>query len=286
MITRRRFLTLTAAALMPGRAEAADWRGTGFGADLSLRLEGPGASQALAELPARIAEIEARFSLYRASELTALNAAGGGRLSPPMARVLSLCDRLHGLTRGAFDPTVQPLWRALAEGHDPKPARALIGWDRVRFQQDRITLAPGQALTLNGLAQGFAADLIRAWLAGRGFPRALIDMGEYAALGASYEIGIADPEAGLLGQRRLEPGRALATSSPRALLVGGEPHILHPKGLAPLWSSVTVEADSAALADGLSTALVFAPRAEIRALKAQLGLGPVTLIRDGELETL
>lgn len=287
-LPRRRFLTIcAAAALLPGAARAAGWQGLALGAEVSVTLEGPGAEAALAELPLLLARIEAVFSLYRESELGRLNDTGAARVSPWLGQALALCDRLHRLTGGAFDPTVQPLWRALAEGGDLEVARGRIGWGRVR-RGETIVLGESQALTLNGMAQGFAADLVRDWLARRGFTRALVDMGEQAALGGPFHIGIADPAAGLLATRSLRDGRALATSSPRATLVAGQPHILHPQGLPPIWATVSVEAGSAALADGLSTALVFATRDRIAALRATLPeLGPVVLVDDtGDLQTV
>lgn len=287
-LSRRRFLTIcAAAAVLPRGARAAGWQGVALGADVSVTLEGAGADATLAALPALLERIEAVFSLYRPSELTRLNAEGAGRVSGWMAQALALCDRLHGLTGGAFDPTVQPLWRALAGGGDLASARRAVGWGRVRLAET-VTLDKGQALTLNGMAQGFAADLVRDWLARRGFTHALVDMGEQAALGGPFHIGIADPAAGLLASRSLRGGRALATSSPRATLVAGQPHILHPKGLPPLWSTVAVEADSAALADGLSTALVFATPAEIAGLRRAVPeLGPVALVDgSGDLQTV
>ena len=77
---------------------------------------------------------------------------------------------MHRATGGAFDPSVQPLWQALARGGDVEAARALTGWERVTIGQD-ITLAPGQALTFNGIAQGFATDVVTDLLASRGFGR-------------------------------------------------------------------------------------------------------------------
>lgn len=280
-IKRRRFLQVIAAAgFLPRSAQAAEWQGSAFGADVALSLSGPGADATLLKLPAFLAQIESVFSLYRPSELTALNTTGHAKPTPWLAQALGLCNQLHHLTHGAFDPTVQPLWQALAHGENPVSKQSLVGWHHVQLGPE-IWLSQGQALTLNGMAQGFAADLVRAWLAAQGFRHALVQMGEYAALGGPFTLGISDPVAGLLGQRQLASGRALAASSPRATLVGGQPHILHPQRLSPLWSTVAVEADSAALADGLSTALVFLDASQITALRAKLPqLGPVTLIDD------
>ena len=286
---RRRFLQIVAAAVAaPGMASAAaEWRGRALGADAAIALHGPGAAEALAELTPLLAQVEVVFSLHRPSELTELNAQGACRPSPWMAEVLALADRLNRLTGGAFDPTVQPLWRALAEGGDLAAARALLGWDRVRIGTGRVVLDKGQALTLNGIAQGFATDLLRDRLAAQGFTQALVNIGEYAALGGPFRLGIEDPVAGLLATRALRSG-ALAVSSPGAMQLGGQGHILHPRGLPPRWSTVAVEADRAALADGLATALVFADLAQVTRLRAEVpGLRAVMLVdAAGDLRTI
>ena len=81
-----------------------------------------------------------------------------------MRAILALCDRLHRATDGRFDPIVQPLWRALAEGRDTEPARAANGWGRVRLG-DAVRLGAGQALTMACLpplvARGIWLSLIR-----------------------------------------------------------------------------------------------------------------------------
>ncbi|MEY4981788.1 MAG: hypothetical protein RIR62_54 [Pseudomonadota bacterium] len=276
MIGRRRFLHLAAAAAgavagFARPAQAAEWRGVALGADVSLRLTGRGADAAIRDLPPLLRRIEGTFSLHAASELARLNADGGGALSGWMARALSLCADMHRVTQGLFDPTVQPLWRALADGGDVAAAAAAVGWGRVRLSPDALRLDAGQALTLNGMAQGFAADLVRDWLAARGFGQAVVDMGETAALGGPFRIGLAD-----LGDVTLR-GTALAVSVPAALLVGGRSHILHPSGGAPRWRTVAVEADSAAVADALSTALALADPDQARAIGTSEGVRRVWL---------
>lgn len=282
-MNRRRFLALAAAAAATPAAAETRWQGRAFGADCQLVLHGPmrAAKAALAGLPALIDRIEAEFSLHRPSALTGLNATG--RLadpSPAFRAVVALADAVHRLTDGAFDPSVQPLWQAAAER---RSASGPIGWHRVR-RDAGIALEPGMALTFNGIAQGFGADAVKAHLAAHGFDQALIDMGEQAALGGPFRLGLIDPAHGQLASRSLTDS-AIATSSPMATLVGGQPHILHPKGLPPLWSTVSVEARTAALADALSTALVFLPADRIEALRHP-GLIRVTLIdAEGNLTT-
>ena len=261
---RRRFLAIAAAfcATAAGaRPMVASWRGTALGADASLRIEGgPDPEGALRRALLLVREAEALFSLHDpASALSRLNAAG--RLDRPPSGfldLLAICDGLHRASGGAFDPTVQPLWRALATGGDAGEARAAIGWDRVRHDAGAVRLAPGQALTFNGVAQGWATDRVADALEREGYGRALVEIGEFRALGGPWRVGIEGERE--IGALTLD-GAAVATTVPLAPsgLPLGTAHVLSPDGLKPRWASVTVEADRAVLADGWSTALALMP---------------------------
>ena len=280
---RRRFLQIVAgAALAPGAVAASEWQGRAFGADLSIRATH---ALPLAEITAEISAIEARFSLFADSELTRLNTAGRGAGSPEMRTVLALAGRVHDATGGAFDPSVGALWQALAQGRDGASERTNIGWQKIEIAQE-ITLGAGQALTLNGIVQGYAADRIAALCARHGLGPCLIDMGEFAALGGPFHLGIEDPRAGLIGRRTLVD-RAMATSSPGALSLLGGSHILGPRGEVPQWSTVTVEGRSAALCDAASTAFVLMDRDAIARAGRGMSLHAVTLVDfEGNLETV
>ncbi|WP_210530273.1 FAD:protein FMN transferase [Rubellimicrobium arenae] len=289
---RRRFLRIMAAALLgPGAALARDRR-LALGAEAELTLYGPPALTARARdrAWAEIARIESIFSLYDpASSLSRLNAAG--RLDAPpheLLEVLALSDRLHAATGGLFDPTVQPLWLALAQGGDAEEARRLIGWEGVRIGPDAVRLGKGQALTLNGITQGYATDRVARVLADEGLTHALVDIGEFRALSGPFRLGVEDPTWGRLGQITLD-GAACATSSPGAMLLpGGSGHILDPRGGDPVWSTVTVTAPTAAMADGLATALCLAEAGAARGILAALGpgLGATAITPGGDLLTL
>lgn len=272
MLSRRRFLTISAASLAAGRACAAPscWQGRALGADVTLRLAGaPDPAGRIWRKTARaLARVEAQFSLHAQSELTRLNA--NARLSHPsgaMRMLVDLAGRVHAATGGAFDPSVQPYWLALAQGQDP--GRTVTGWDKLRIAPDEIALRPGMALTFNGIAQGFAADTLASLLRAEGYSDVLIDAGEVQALGDKdahgWQAGIAGPDGTVLRRTTLRD-RALATSSPMGTrLMGGQPHILHADGRAPLWSTVSVSARSAALADALSTGFCLMTAPEIAA---------------------
>ena len=273
-MNRRRFLTLTACALATpaGAASVANWQGTGFGAALSLRLIGEDTHRArrtFRRVEAEVARIESLFSLHRDSAVTRLNRDGRlGWPSSDFRDLMTLCGRAHAATGGAFDPTVQPFWLAVAEGRDPAALGDVIGWDRVRVTEEEIRLSRGQALTFNGVAQGWAADRIAALLKAEGYGNALIDMGEVHGLGhrldgRDWTAAIAAPDGARLGTVSLFD-RAVATSSPGGTLIGaGRAHILGPAGQMPLWSTVSVSAPEAAIADALSTAFCLMDRRAI-----------------------
>lgn len=277
-LTRRRFLSIAActglagSSTRPAAPERLRWQGVALGADVSITLVGPDAitRPALARARLEIEAYEARFSLFRAdSELVRLNAQGF--LPDVDARwraLLRACDRLHTATGGAFDPSIQPLWLAHARGGDIDAARALVGWQRVRLPapgQRGLHLGAGQALSFNGIAQGTATDAVREVLHAAGLRHVLIDIGETAAIGGPWQIGLSDPEAGEFAREMLQDN-AVAVSTPAALRLDANAlHILDPrKHAAPRWSSTAVTAQDATLADGLSTAACFMSLAELR----------------------
>ncbi|MEJ6402695.1 FAD:protein FMN transferase [Yoonia sp. 2307UL14-13] len=289
-ITRRRFIAISACmAASPAAARTHRWQGRALGAEVGLTIHGPDdvTQRALADARAMLREIESTFSLYDpASALSQLNA--NGRLDRPSSwfrQLMVFADQGYRQTDGLFDPSVQPLWQALAQGQDPRVARDAVDWDRVQYDAEAITLDANQALTFNGIGQGFATDLIADRFAALGLSDALINIGEYRGLGGPWRLGLSDPTHGTLGTRTLE-GKAIATSSPSALSLGDHAHILHPTA-APRWSSVSVEAETATQADCLSTGLCLAPLDLIAAVGDLPEIGRITLVDfDGNLRSL
>lgn len=274
MIARRRFLALSACALAaPAHAMAAPqtWRGVAMGADVFLRVEGaevPAARAFFAEAARSLRAVESVFSLHRGSDLARLNALGHLRHPPAdLVALLDLAGRVHDATGGAFDPTVQPLWQARRTGEPEAAAMALIGWSGVGISSAEIRLPrPGMALTLNGIAQGFAADRLAGVARSHGLGEVLIDAGEARALGPrDWRAAVAAPDGRILRELTLRE-RALATSAPFGTRIGPQgdrPHILDPRGHGPRWALASVSAPEAALADALSTAFCVMERPAI-----------------------
>lgn len=268
-MNRRRFLFIAAAAAVSriARAEVTTWQADMLGGTVRVDLRGPrGLAHTVAGMiGATLGEVEAAASLFKTgSAINRLNATGRLDDVPPiLSDLLRLAGHVHRATGGRFDPTVQPLWRALAEGRDTRHARGTIGWERVR-PGPPTRLDKGQALTFNGIAQGYAADRVRRLLREAGYGQALVEMGEFAALGGPFSVAVEDPAIGQVAVRHLA-GSAIATSSPSAMRLGGDFHILGPQGELPCWSTISVEAQSATMADGFSTAFCLMSPAEIRA---------------------
>jgi FAD:protein FMN transferase len=296
-ISRRRALVLVAggacASISPraARAEAPRrwvWRGTALGAPAELVLYHPDrdvAERALSACLVEVDRLEGDFSLYRSfSAISRLNRDGA--LAAPSLDMLAVLDDSRAVSvasGGAFDVTVQPLWRLYADHFAARPhdeggptaaelerALSLVDQRRLLISPDRIALASGMAMTLNGIAQGYITDRIADLLRDSGWSNVLINLGEIRTLGGHpdrtpWTIGLDRPA----NARRPMPkvritNRAVATSSGAHTVFtadGRHHHLLDPRTgrSATTCSQVTVTAPRATVADALSTALFIVP---------------------------
>jgi thiamine biosynthesis lipoprotein len=265
-LSRRRFLLIAASLPLAGGARGAgrvEWRGDALGGEARIILDGPrdATASALADVAAEIDRLESLFSLHRPeAQLARLNRTGF--LDAPardLVDTLLRAEHWHTRTEGAFDPAIQPTWSARARGLPVPVSRPAA---RPALGPGRIFLAPGSALTLNGIAQGTISDRVADLLARRGFDAPVIDTGELRLPGA-HRRRVTLPHAGLALSLA---GCALATSEPDALrFATGGHHLLDPRsGRAPdTWRSVTVIAPRAEDADALSTAFAVSDPARI-----------------------
>jgi len=304
-------LPLVGAAASRGQGRTLRWRGTALGAQAEMRFAGVGradAADAAARVEEEVARLERVFSLWRGdSELSRLNAAG--RLVAPsqdLRLVLTAAKDLSAASGGAFDATVQPLWRLYADaagaGRTPKPsevaaARALVDHRQLVVGSDAVVLRrPGMTVTLNGIAQGHITDRVADLLRRLGFRHVLVQLGETYALGAppgreGWTVGLPDP-AGGEGEHLLLADRAVATSAGAALPfpgLDGLNHLLDPRsgGSPERLRQVTVEAPRALDADGLSTALSFLDAREVPDVLARHPGARARLVcRDGRREVI
>lgn len=190
--------------------------------------------------------------------------------------------------------TVQPLWEMYAthfslhpEDSSGPPAELVartvrqVDYRRIGIEPDRITLAPSMAITLNGIAQGYITDRVADLLRARGWHNVLVDLGELRGQGAHpdgrpWMAALAHPSHSR-GGALIVPlsGRAFATSSGAATRFeasGRYHHLFSPVSgrSASTYTSVTVAAQQATLADALSTALFVAPSSATERILSQV----------------
>jgi len=283
--------------------------GHALGASVSLLVlhdDEDRARAALADALAEVQAVDAVMSLYRDDrQLVELNRAG--ELARPDWRLLDVLlysQELSDRTQGAFDVTVQPLWNAFTQAKQrdglPEPAalagaRALVGWRDLVASEEAVRLRrPGMAVTLNGVAQGYAADCALAAVRRHGVEHALIDAGEFDTLGRKQQgdpwvLGVRHPrEHDALAARLAVDGRALATSGDYETFFTPDflhHHIFDPAtGDSPMeLSSTSVLAPNALQADGLSTAFMVLGAERSLALAATLpGVDALLIGKNGQ----
>ena len=301
-LTRRRMIVIAASAagsalLASSRFAQAHaplrWQGSALGAQVSIEIHHPDRAEAERLVERCVGEVrrmEQQFSLYRTdSAISILNRTG--ILVAPDADMVALLNaslRFAEITGGAFDPTVQPLWQLHADhfssgkpGSDgPSPqklaeALAKVGHAGLLVGENRIALLRrGAAITLNGIAQGFATDRVVERLRGAGLSTTLVNMGEIRAIGARPEgtpwrVGLGDPDRpGVLTETVDLVDRAVATSAGAGFrfdATGRFTHLFDPAtGRSPQrYNSVSVLAPTATEADALSTAFSLMPLSDI-----------------------
>jgi thiamine biosynthesis lipoprotein len=307
--TRRRAIRIVAAAaglpLMIAAVRASappgrmfHWQGEVLDAVSELTLWHTDAAlcrRVIRKIEAEIARYERIFSLYRAdSEISRLNAAGQlSRPAPELRALIEEGQRFGVLSAGAFDISVQPLWR-LYEAHfwshtgivpdilarAQEVALALVDFRRIETGAGRIAfLREGMGITLNSIAQGFITDAIADMLRNEGFESAVVDLGEYHAIGAHpdghpWRIGIQDALSTNAVGRVIElDDTALAVSGGYGTTfeaTGRFHHIFDPQtgASANKLADAAVIGRSAADANALAVAICVAGEERARALLA------------------
>ena len=223
-------------------------------------------------------------------------------VSPSLHAVAAIAREVGVATGGAFDITVGPLVGAWGFGVESPGAesvpsavaierlRAEVGFDRLELGADGRSLrktVPGLQLDVNGIAPGYAVDLIAERFDALGMRDYLVELGgEVRAHGRSprgrpWRVAV---EAPLSGERK---PYALVELDSVAVSTSGDyrdfrevsgrrfSHTIDPEAGAPVThglASVSVVHRSAAHADAYATALmVLGPEAGL-ALAGRLGL--------------
>jgi FAD:protein FMN transferase len=238
------------------------------------------ANQALDEAD----RLEQQLTIFReTSEVSFINRHAASKavsVSPSLFELLRLCQALYRQTAGAFDITSGPLsqcWGFLKrQGRIPdsteiEEAKSLVGSNKLLLDCEASTIGferPGVTINLGSIGKGYALDRLKGTL-GKRARSALLSAGSSSlcAIGSGdsgqrgWVVGIRHPR---YRDRRLAVLRlrdsAVATSGDEEQFFEYDGkrygHILDPRSGFPAQSvaSVTVVAQSAAIADALATA--------------------------------
>ena len=296
----------------------------GFGTTLWIKAAHENSDQleqALAAAVQVIRSIERQMSLFDPeSDLSRLNRIGTLRKpDTDLLAVLKIAEHIARQSQGAFDASMQPLWeiwskaalqKSQPSSNEIQRARKLVNWRAVQVTPDTVNLhIAGMGVSLNGIAQGYATDRVRATLQAHGIQHAMIDAGETALLGNApnekpwslsiesaatlKNSGIKNTLQAALNQQDasapiiISDGRAMATSSDAHTTFSQDHryhHILNPHtGYSPAqWSSVTVLASSCVVADALTKVFFMTPKERVIAKARHWGVDVVMQDKAGK----
>lgn len=241
------------------------------------------------------------------SDIDRLNRANGEpvEVQPETAALLALAVEIGTASGGAFDVSIAPasaLWDFKAdEPQIPDENALLAACGRIDYRSividgNIVTLKNGAEIDLGGIAKGYIADCVAAYLKGQGVTSACINMGGNVVLigtkpdGTPWTVGIRDPNG---TPEQSEEVLALSDAAvvtsgtyERGFDLGGVRyhHILDPKTGMPVQNglaSVTVIGTRSALCDALSTACFVLGEEKSRPVLERYGVRAIFLYADG-----
>ena len=252
---------------------------------MSVTCYGDGAQQAVDDADKLIHELDELLSTGLAdSEISKVNAAGGGVLDERTKVMVETALDVYKTTGGAFDITIYPLvklWgfpeRQLHVPSDEELSStlALVGSDKVSYDADsgEIRLSEGQGIDLGGIAKGYTGDALVEMFRQQDIESAIVSLGgNVQALGtkpdgSAWRCGIVDPHdpentENLMGVIEVENKAVITSGAYERYYTDGATgkiyhHILDPHTGYPAESgiiSATVVSSQGTLADAMSTA--------------------------------
>jgi len=214
------------------------------------------------------------------SDVWRINHADGVpvEVSDDTAAILRCAEKISEKSSGAFDITIAPastMWdftSGKAELPDTEAlatAAVLVDYSKVQLEGNTVTLPEGMMIDLGGIAKGYIADKVKAYLEERGVEHAILSFGgNIVAIGKKpdgkdWKVGIQDIDKPT-GEYMLvvaNRGGSTVTSGiyERGFEVDGVRyhHLLNPKTGWPeqnKLASVTILSESSMEGDALATA--------------------------------
>jgi thiamine biosynthesis lipoprotein len=244
-----------------------------------------------AQIDRRLDEINRSMSPYiEDSEISRFNrfreTGAEFPISADFLHVMQTAARIHSLSEGAWDGTVNPLvdlWGFGRSGRSAQrpPAETIaaliedVGFDKIEIRDSGalVKRRAGVSLDLSSIAKGYGVDQVAEEIRRAGFSDFLVEIGgEIFAAGVRtdgrpWRIGINRPKA----DARFDEVYTTVALSGRAFATSGDyrnffvqdgvryAHILDPRTGNPVANgvvSVSILADNCTLADGLATAVM------------------------------
>lgn len=254
----------------------------GYQLDTVITLSGYCDRSILEEGLAECARYERLLSrTIEGSDVWRINHAEGApvEVDPVTAEVIRTGLEISEITEGAFDITIGPavvLWN-FRDPDSPLPsAKALeeaagrISWRRVELNGNTVRLPAGMMMDLGGIAKGYIADAVCAFLRGKGVESAILSFGGNIITiggkpdGSPWTVGIQDIDRPtgniMLAVESRDSSTVTSGTYERCFERDGVRyhHLLDPASGWPVQNglaSVTILTSSSARADALSTAV-------------------------------
>ena len=241
------------------------------------------------------------------SDVWRINHANGESVvvSDDTIAILRCAARISELSGGAFDVTVGPvstMWdftsgeAVLPDGEEIARKAKLVDYTKLELEGNTVRLPAGMMIDPGGIAKGYIADRVKAWLMDRGVRHAILSFGGNVVAigtkpdGSDWKVGIQDIDKAT-GESMLvsrNSGRSTVTSGiyERGFDLDGVRyhHLLSPKTGWPVQNelaSVTIFSDSSMEGDALSTAaFVLGTEDGIKLIESLEGIEAVFIARD------
>lgn len=265
----------------PPANESIKTSGVYFDTVISIEIWGTNDEKILEHCKEMCSRFENLLSItIKTSDISRINDAKGAPVKVADDTAQLIKEGLHysQISDGAFDITIAPLSELWDIGHNPgnipdqaaiDEAKSHVNYKNVIVKGDTVTLKdPKAAIDLGGIAKGYIADQLKAYLKSKGIKHGLIDLGGNVVVigkkmdGQDFRIGIQKPF-----DKRNEAitsvevdGKSVVSSGiyERYFKKNGKiyHHILNPKTGYPYDNGllqVTIISDRSVDGDGLST---------------------------------
>lgn len=282
-----------------------------------IRLLHPASEKLLQEAENIVHQLDAKMSTYNEdSEFSQLNHTGDDVLSSESFELLQDALRYARESHGLFDPSIGPLVRLwdvsgrqamglnvqdIPSPEEIRAAQKLVNYRMLELSPDQRRvrfLQEGMLVDLGGIAKGYAADKVAAFLREKKLGPAVIDLGGNIMLvgkkphNEPWTIAIRGEDDGYL--------LALSSAEPRAVITSGiyqryfeyngkrYHHIIDPRTGYPVENdllSLTVIVPDSTSGDVLSTLLFIMGREEAMAYaESHQNLEIITITKDLQVQ--